>query len=335
MTKINRTCMAAAASLLAFAVSQPAIAAWEPTKPVEIIVPAGAGGASDQMARVIQGIVAKHNMMKQPIIITLKGGASGGEGLIDMKASKGNPHKVVLAQSSIYTLPFSTNMPFSWRDLTPVSLIAMDEFVLWVNSETAYKTAGDFIAAVKKGPSESFKMGGTGSKREDHIITAAIEMANGVKFAYIPYKSGGEAAVQLVGKHTDANVNNPSENVAQWRAGQVRALCVFDKERIPYSKKVTGEQSWADIPPCKEQGLDIEYVMLRSIFLPGGVNKDQVAFYNDLFKKVSATPEYKEYLEANALKGTFMAPAEFTAFLEKDEAYHKKLMEAAKFMATN
>jgi putative tricarboxylic transport membrane protein len=211
-----------------------------------------------------------------------------------------------------------------------VAMIAMDEFLLWVNSETPYKTPKEFLAAVKAAPPGTFKMGGTGSKREDHIITVAIDKVAGTKFTYIPYKSGGEAATQLVGKHIDANVNNPSENIAQWRAGQVRALCVFSP-RMAYTEKITKDQSWADIPTCKESGVDVEYQMLRAFFLPGGTTKEQVAFYADLLKKVSATPEWKEYLAKQALKDMYLTGPDFVKFLEKDEAFHTKLMNEAGF----
>src|SRR5665811_255893 len=187
---------------LASVASLPAQAAsWEPTRPVEVIVPAGAGGASDQMARTIQGIIVKHQLMKQPMLILNKGGASGAEGQMDVKDAKGNPHKLMVAFSAIYTLPIAVNLPFNWRDLNPVAMIALDEFVLWVNSETPYKTPKDYLAAVKAAPPGTFKMGGTGSKREDHIITVALDKIAGAQFTYIPYKSGGEAATQLVGKH--------------------------------------------------------------------------------------------------------------------------------------
>ena len=112
-------------------------------------------------------------------------------------------------------------------------------------------------------------MGGTGSKREDQVLTVFMEKKTSAKFLYLPYKSCGEAATQLVGNHTQANVNNPSENLEVWRAGQVRALCVFDNERIEYKTKVTDQQSWNDIPTCKEEGLDVQYLMLRAFFLPG------------------------------------------------------------------
>lgn len=304
-------------------------AAFEPTKPVEIIVPAGAGGASDQMARMLQGAIQQNKLMKSPTVVTLKGGASGAEGLIDIKSSNPDGHKFIIAQSSMYTLPLSTAVPFNWRDLTPIAIIALDQFVLWNNSEAPEKTVADFLAAAKANP---MKMGGTGSKREDHILSTFIEQKAGVKFAYIPYKSGGEAATQLVGKHTNANVNNPSENVAVWRAGQVRALCVFDVVRMDYTTKVTADQSWNDIPTCKEQKLDIDYTMPRAIFIAGKAPPEQVAFYTDLFKKVAATQEYKDYMANQALKPVFIAGDEMVKFLDADEKKHVALMDTAGFL---
>ena len=318
---------------LAIAATLPAHAAWEPTKAVEVIVPAGAGGASDQMARTIQGIIVKHQLMKQPMAILNMGGASGAEGIMDVKGSKGNPHKLMVAFSAIYTLPVAVSLPFNWRELNPVAMIALDEFVLWNNAEAKEKTAKEFLAAAKAVPPGTFKMGGTGTKREDHIITVAIEKAAGVKFSYIPYTSGGQAATQLVGKHTDANVNNPSENIAQWRAGQVRALCVFAAQRMAFKDKVTADQAWSDIPTCKESGVDVEYQMLRAFFLPAGTTAEQSAFYADLLKKVTATPEWQAYLNKQALKETFLTGGDFVKFLEKDEAFHNKLMNEAGFAA--
>ncbi len=167
------------AALLACTVVAPAQAQWQPTKSVEIIVPAGAGGAADQMARMIQGIVVKHQLMKQPIMVMNKSGASGAEGIMDVKDAKGDPHKLMTAFSAIYTLPVAVNLPFNWRDLNPVALIALDEFLLWVNTETPYKTPKEYLDAVKAAAPGTFKMGGTGSKREDHIITVMLDKTMG------------------------------------------------------------------------------------------------------------------------------------------------------------
>lgn len=306
---------------------------WEPTKPIEIIVNAGAGGATDQLARTIQSVCAKHNLTKQPFIVTIKSGAGGAEGMMDVKNSKGDANKLFIGNTGLYALPLAAKLPFNWRDLTPVAVIAMDEFCLWVNSEAPYKTPKEYLDAVKTAGPNTIKMGGTAAMREDQILTAMIDAKAGTKFTYIPYKSGAEAAVQLVGKHIDSNVNNPSENVSQWKAGQVRPLCIFDKERSEYKGKVTPTQAWSDIPTAKELGLDVDYLMLRGIFLPGGCTAEQTAYYVDLLKQMVGKPEWKEYMENNALKSVFLSGKEFNAFLEKDEAMHKEIMTTAGFTA--
>ena len=331
MQVISKRCIVFALGCMGLAVPVAGFS-WEPTKPVEIVVAAGAGGASDQMARMMQAAIQKNNLMKQPMVVSLKGGASGAEALMDMTSSAGDPHKVLIAYSLIYILPLSAKIPFNWRDLTPVSVIAYDQFLLWDNTTLPQANVKDFVAAAKAA-NPPFKMGGTGSKREDHVLTVFLEKKTGAKFAYLPYKSGGEAATQLVGNHIQANVNNPSENLEVWRAGQVRALCVFDKERIQYKAKVAGDKSWNDIPTCKDEGIDVQYLMLRAMFLPGKVTPEQSAFYVDLFKKLTQTPEYKEYMEKQALKPVFLTGNDMLKFLEEDDALNKSLMTEAGFVA--
>src|SRR5438309_11717057 len=123
--------------------------AWEPTKPVEIVVAAGAGGASDQMARMMQAAIQKNNLMKQPMVVSLKGGASGAEALMYMKSSAGDPNKVLIAYSLIYMLPLSAKLPFNWRELTAASVLALEQFVLWTNAQLPYKTVKEFADAAR------------------------------------------------------------------------------------------------------------------------------------------------------------------------------------------
>ena len=307
--------------------------AWEPSKTVEFVVPAGTGGGADQMARLIQSIIAKHNLMKQPMVVVNKSGGAGAEGFLDVKEAKGDGHKLVITLSNLFTTPLATGVPFSWKDLTPVEMMALDEFVLWVPSDTPYKTPSEYIDAIKKAGPNKFKMGGTGSKQEDQIVTANIEKQTGVKFTYIPYKGGGEVATQLVGKHVDSTVNNPIEAVAQWRAGSLRPLCVFDDKRMPYKEKVTKDMSWYDIPTCKESGLNVEYLMLRGIFMPGGVTPDMVKYYVDVLDKVRATPEWKKFLEDGAFNTTALKGKEYAEWVAKNDDHHRALMKEAGFLA--
>ncbi|MEI7445140.1 MAG: tripartite tricarboxylate transporter substrate-binding protein [Burkholderiales bacterium] len=325
--------VSAAASLSAAPIAASA-QGWEPAKPIEFVVPAGTGGGADQMARFLQGVVAKHNLSKQPIVVVNKSGGAGAEGFLAMKSAQGDPHKIVITLSNLFTTPLATGVPFNWRDLTPVSMLALDQFVLWVNEESPHKDAKGFFAALKAGGPNSIKMGGTGSKQEDQIISVMLEKAaGGKKMTYVPFKGGGDVAVQLVGKHIDATVNNPIEAESHWRAGKVRPLCVFDKQRMPYKDKLTATQSWSDVPTCASQGIEVEYLMLRGIFMAPGVKPEQVAYYQQLFEKVRALPEWKEFMDKGAFKQTTMKDKEFFDWLGRNEQMHRVLMKEAGFLA--
>ena len=211
-------------------------------------------------------------------------------------------------------------------------MLALDEFILWVNAQKPYKTAVEYIDAAKAA-NGTFKMAGTGSKQEDQIITEAIQKITGAKFIYIPERGGGAVAVQLVGNHVDSTVNNPIEAVAQWRGGQLRPLCVFDSKQLDYDEKIAGDQAWSGIATCKSQGLDIEYLMLRGIFMTPGATADQVNFYIELFKKVRETPEWKKLMSDGAFNQSFMTGTEYVNWVAAEEKRHEELMRAAGFLA--
>jgi putative tricarboxylic transport membrane protein len=296
--------------------------AWEPTRPIEFVIPAGTGGGADQMARLIAGITEKHKLSPRPLIPVNKSGGAGAEGFLHVKEKKGDPHVIIITLSNLFTTPLHTGVPFNWKDLTPVARLALDQFVLWVNAETPYKTAKDYIDAVKakSGGATRMKMGGTGSAQEDQIITIQLEQNLGVKFTYVPFKGGGEVCVNLVGKHIDSTVNNPAECVSHWRGGRVRPLAVFDTARIP-------EGDWKAIPTVKEAlGSDINYVMLRGIFAAPGIPKEAIAWHRDFLKKIYDTPEFKKYLSDGALKPAFSTGPGYVKWLDENEKLHRNLM---------
>src|ERR1051325_1035730 len=275
------------------------------------------------MARLIGGIADKHKLSPKPLIVVNKAGGAGAEGFLDVKGRKGDAHTLTITLSNLFTTPLHTGIPFSWKDLTPVARLALDQFILWVNAETPYMTAKDYLAAVKEraGKPAQMKMGGTGSAQEDQIITIQLEQAmSGTKFTYVPFKGGGEVCVNLVGKHIDSTVNNPIERVSHWKAKRVRPLAVFDTERIPVAE-------WKDIPTVKEAlGVDIHYLMLRGIFGPPNMPKEAVEWYVAFLKKVTETPEWKKYMEEGALKPAFAAGAEYVSWVEENEKLHRELM---------
>ena len=293
--------------------------AWQPNKPVEFVVPAGAGGGADVMARFISPLISKYNLSPKPFVVINKSGGAGAEGFMSVKGNKGDPHVITLTLSNLFTTPLATGVPFNWKDLTPIARLALDYFVLWVNAEAPYKTAKEYLDAVKKEPGK-FLMGGTGTAQEDQIITIMMEQAFGLKFTYVPFKGGGDVAVQLVGKHTNSTVNNPAEAVSHWKAGRLRPLATIDHDRISLP-------DWNGIPTMKEaMGVDMSYLMLRGIFAAPGITKEQQDFYVDLLKKVTETEEWKKYISDMGLKGAFLSGPDYAKWVREQEAIHKDLM---------
>ena len=307
-------------------VSAPAFA-WQPSKPIEFVVTSSPGGGTDNFTRMIQSIITKYKLIDQPMVVANKGGGSGAEGYLAAKIAAGDPHKVIFGTNNAYLLPYVAKLGYKYSDLTPVAALALDEFLLWVKADAPFKNSQEYIAAVKAKP-ETFKMGGSQSKDTDQTLTSMLSTTTGAKFIYVPFQGGGLVNTQLVGGHVDSHTNNPNESIGQWKAGQVRPLCVFSPRRLPKGDKVTPTEGWSDIPTCREQGIGIEsFQMPRTVWLPANVPADVVAFYTGVLKKVSETPEWAEYITRTVQTGAFVSGEDFKTFIARDEKSSREVFE--------
>ena len=232
--------------------------------------------------------------MKQSMVVINKAGGAGGEGFLDVKGSRGNPHKIVITLSNLFTTPLATGIPFNWKDLTPVAMLALDEFVLWVNAETPYKTGQGLHRGREESRPASSRWAAPAPSRKTRSSRSRSRRRPAPSSPTSRSSGGGEVAVQLVGKHVDSTVNNPIEAVAQWRAVRLRPLCVFDGKQLPYTDKVADGQSWSDISDLQVAGPRRRVPdAARHLHDAGRRPPDQVDYYVDLLKKVRETPEWK------------------------------------------
>ena len=305
--------------------ARPALAqAWQPQRPVEFVVAAGPGGGSDQFARTVQSIIQRHNLLRTPVIVSNKGGGAGTEAFVYARGAAGDPHKLVFATNNVWLMPLVTRVGYRSEDLRPIASMAADEFILWTHADAPFRTARDLINAARE-RGTAFRMGGSQARDVDHILTRLIERAAGINITYVPFRSGGEAAVQLAGGHLEANTNNPAENVGQWRAGRVRPLCVFNTQRLTLTEKVHDGMGWSDIPTCTEAGIaPAEYRMPRTVWMPGRTTDAQAAFWTELLGRVRQTPEWRQWLENSSQGDLWQTGAELAEFIRQDEATNRE-----------
>jgi putative tricarboxylic transport membrane protein len=305
-------------SLAALAAFMPSASfAWAPSQPVEIVVPAGAGGGGDQMAHAIEEAL-KEVAPSVTVSISNKKGGSGAEGYMYVKGKSGDAHTLVITLASCFTLPVVVGVPFKHSDFTPLARLALDEFVLWVSADNPAKTPKDYLATAKG----EKKMAGTGSGQEDQLVTIMIEQASGAKFKYVPLGGGGDVAKAVAGGDVDSSVNNPAEAVKLWKEGKVKPLGVARDKRLTI-------EGWTGIPTLKEQGVDVHYEMVRGVFGAPGMPADATKFYVDLLQKAYKSKSFQAYLKNGALTPAWLTGADLSKWMAGQDEMHTKLLTDA------
>jgi tripartite-type tricarboxylate transporter receptor subunit TctC len=296
---------------------------WTPRKPVEFVIMAGKGGGADRLARFIQGIIVKNKLSPRPFVPVNKGGGSGAEALRYLKDKKGNPHIILATLNSYYTTPLrNPGLGVDISTFTPIVRLAEDTFQLWVTTDSKIKTVPEYVAAVKAAGGGTWKMGGTGKGAEDSLVTGMLERKFGLKMTYVPFKGGGTVAKQLIGKHIDSTVNNPSEQAGFWDANKSRPLASFTPPG-----KLTGR--FGGIPTFKELGYgdDMVYFMQRSIVGPPGMPKAARDFYVDVFAKVYKAKVWTEYMDKKGLVPGWLTGNKLQSYFVAERAKHAKLLK--------
>lgn len=290
-----------------------------PNKPIELVVPFGAGGGSDIMARALVKVIVDNKFVSEPIVITNKPGGSGSIGYSFVAEKKGDPYYIATVSSSFYTAPLISQSPVSYKDFTPIAGFAMDTLVLLVNSNSKYRNLKDLLDFARANP-KTLAVGGTSGTSDDAVITHMVQSKADVKFKYVPFASGADVMTALLGGHVDLAWANPGEALTQMEAGKARPLAVATKERIPSLK---------DVPTLREQGLDVVLAQFRGVVAPLGIPQETVKYLEEVFRKVSNSPDWQEgYIKKNMVTSKFMDADEFgKAIVEVTEMYRAVFVE--------
>jgi tripartite-type tricarboxylate transporter receptor subunit TctC len=287
-----------AIGIAALGLSAPAaMAEWQPRKPIDFVIMAGPGGGADQIARFIQSVAEKKDMTSRPLIPNNKGGGSGAEALIWLDNASDADHTLLVTLNSFFATPIrQPELGIDIQTFTPVAMMGVDPFALWVHKNSGIETFEEWVETVKAADGE-YVVGGTGSGQEDSIVFAYLSKAYDLKLKYIPFDGGGAVAAALAGEQIMATVNNPAEARGFYQSGDVRPLLVFSDERM---------ESYPDAPTLKEKGHDFSYYNPRAVVGAPGMSDEAATYYQTLFEDIYNTEEWQGYMEKESLSKLWM-----------------------------
>jgi len=290
---------------------------WQPKRPIDFTIMAGPGGGADQIARFVQAVVEANDLTNRPLVPTNRGGGSGAEALLHLKDTRDPDHTLMVTLNSFYTTPIrQENLGVDIETFTPITMMGVDPFVLWVHKDSGITTFEEFVAKVQEMDGE-FVMGGTGSGQEDSIVIAYMSGAYDLKIKYIPYDGGGAVAKDLAGKQIMATVNNPSEAKGFYEAGDFVPLLAFSDERM---------DAYPDVPTMKEKGHDFSYYNQRAIVGAPGMSDEAAAYYREVFGKVYDSADWQDYLASESMSPMPMDEAQTRAYWTTQVQNHRKLL---------
>ena len=300
--------LAASVALLLTSAGDILAQAKYPSKTVEVVVPYAPGGGTDNLMRMITGIMDENKWSTVPMNVNNRAGGSGAVGFTYLINKKGDSHVVAGATPMVVSGKIEGRLSGNHRDaMTILMIVAIDELMLSVRNESPFKTIDDFVKAARAKPG-TLTVGGTATFSEDHIFTYLFEQAAKIKVKYVPFNSGGEVTAALMGGHIDAGVMNPNEIIAQIEAKKATNLAVASHKRLTDAPEV---------PTFAEKGYEFYWEQMRGVVGPANMAPEAVAWWQDTLRKVTGTKKWQEqYIKRNLLTPTTWVGDEANKYLD-------------------
>jgi tripartite-type tricarboxylate transporter receptor subunit TctC len=306
MLKFLRACAAVAAlgsAACAFAQSYP-------SRPIQLILTAGPGSATDVVARIVGDELGRQ--LGQPVVVDNRPGAGGNIAAELVAKAQPDGHTLLIATTSTHGVNPSLYRSMRFdpvKDFTPVMLLAKSPNVLVVSSKSTYKSVADIVAAAKKKPGEiTFSSGGNGTSQ--HIAGELFSMSNGLKMLHIPYKSAPQAMNAVLAGEVDLSFVSATVALPQAKAGSVRAFGVTSNKRMEY---------WPELPTLESQGLkNFDVSAWFGVVAPAGTPQPVLDKLYAALAKTMQLPQVKGKLQVQGMVVVADTPDQFKAFIRSE-----------------
>ena len=289
--------------------------AWKPDQRVEIVVGVSAGAGSDTTAREILRLLTEKKLIDANASVVNKPGGGGAIALTYLNQQAGNGHYVMVTSPTMLTNHITGRTNLNYTDVTPLAQAGSEFVVFSVRTESPIRNAGDLVDRLKADPgSLSFAVGNsTGS--HNHIATAQVTKALGgdpKRLKVVAFGGSAEGVAALLGGHIDVAASPPSVMLPHVKAGRARFLAIASEKRM------SGEL--ATVPTWKELGIHAVASNWRSIIGPRGMSDEQVRYWDNVFARMVALPEWKQGLEAKLVEYTYYNARDTRKLMETEYA---------------
>jgi putative tricarboxylic transport membrane protein len=317
---IERLMTFLAALALTAAAAMPAQAEFKPTRTIDFVVHGGPGSGNDVFARQIATIIDQEKLAPVRVQVLNKPGGGATTAANYVASKKGDDYTIACFTNIWLINPLVQKAAVNrLHDMSPIARLVVEPALVVVLADSPFKTLGDFIKAAKEKPGKLRWSGGSIMSREN-VVRQLLMKTTGANWAFISFPSGGERLAALLGGHVEMMIVDPSEAIEQIRAGKFRAIAQVSERRLP---------GFPNIPTLKEAGFDIPNVpQMRGVVGAPGMSADAVAYYEDLFFKVSQTAAWKKFLTDSQLDGEFVRSAQLKPFLTSFEGTLRDILKA-------
>jgi putative tricarboxylic transport membrane protein len=236
----------------------------------------------------------------------------GGGGVVAaayLAEKKGETHTIGIFTGVWLTNPLTSNeAKVSLKDLTPIARLLLEPAVIAVKADAPYKTLSDFVNAAKQKPGELKQSGGSITSR-DNVVRQQLQKVSGARWQFISFPGGGERIAALLGGHVNMMVIEPNEAGEHIRAGNMRVLAQVSEARLP---------AFPNVPTLKEAGFNVTPVpQVRGVVAPPGIPRENVAYWEGVFKKLSQTASWKKYVADNQFEEAYQNAADLNQFYDE------------------
>ena len=294
---------------------------FKPTRPIEVVVHTGPGGGSDLLARSVVTMIEKEKLVPVRMQVVNKAGGGSTVAASYLAEKAGEPHTIGFFTGVWLTSPLtSAEAKVTLRDLTPVARLVLEPALIAVKADAPFKTLGDFVAAAKEKPGQLKQSGGSVTSR-DNVVRQLLQKVSGARWAFISFPGGGERIAALLGGHVNMMVIEPAEAGEHIRAGNMRVLAQVADRRLT---------AFPNVPTLKEAGFDVPAVpQVRGVVAPPGIPAANVAYWEDVFRRLTRTASWKKYLEDNQFEDGYQNAAELSRFYDEFTGQMRTILQEA------